>query len=50
MKKEEDGLVVNGGMIESVASRKDKSIKITIGANELTPDKMSDIMGLSGTF
>ena len=50
MKKEEDGLVVYGGMIESVASRKDKSIKITIGANELTPDKMSDIMGLSGTF
>lgn len=43
-------MVVYGGIVESVSSRKDKSIKITIGANELTPDKMSDIMGLSGAF
>lgn len=45
-----ENIVLYGGLIESVASKKDKTIKIVIGANELKPDVMSDIMGMSGAF
>ena len=45
-----DKVVIYGGIIEGVSLRKDKSLKIMIGANEVLPDIMGDIMSLGGSF
>lgn len=38
------------GQIESIASRKDKSIKLTIGTQELHPSQASELFALNQQF
>lgn len=43
-------MIVIGGQIESISTRKDKTLKITIGTQELSPNQASDIFILNQRF
>lgn len=43
-------MILIGGQIESISTRKDKSLKITIGSQELTPNQSTDIFLLNQSF
>ena len=43
-------MILIGGQIESISTRKDKTIKITIGSQELTPNQSTDIFLLNQAF
>jgi hypothetical protein len=43
-------MILIAGQIESLATRKDKTIKLTIGTQELSPKQASDIFQLNQQF
>ena len=43
-------MIVIPAIIEGVTTRRDKTLKITIGVNELPPDKAGAILGLQNEF
>lgn len=43
-------MIVVGGIIESISSRKDKTSKLIVGTQELTPDQAGQIYGLTQSF
>lgn len=43
-------MILLGGQIEGINSRKDKTIKLTIGTQELTPDQCGQIFELHQSF
>ncbi len=47
---EKTQLIVFPGYVEGMSSRKDKTWKITISTNELTPDKVAGILMLQNAF
>jgi hypothetical protein len=48
--EEKTPITVFAGYVESISSRKDKTWKITIGTNELTPDKAVGLLALQNAF
>lgn len=43
-------MILLAGQIESIATRKDKTLKVTIGTQELSPNQASDIFVLNQRF
>jgi hypothetical protein len=43
-------MIILGGQIESISSRKDKTIKLTIGTQELNPNQAAELFNLSQQF
>ena len=43
-------MVVIAGIMEGIASRKDRTVKISIGTNELSPDEAAQLFSLSSQF
>lgn len=43
-------MTVFAGYVENITSRKDKTWKITIGTNELTPEKAVGVLALQNAF
>lgn len=43
-------MIIIGGQIESIATRKDKTLKVTIGTQELNPNQASDVFQLNQNF
>ena len=43
-------MLIIGSQIEGIASRKDKTIRITIGTQELTPEKAGQLMQMQNDF
>lgn len=43
-------MILITGQVESIASRKDKTIKLTIGTQELSPKQASDVFLLNQEF
>lgn len=52
MKEQEEKtpMTVFAGYVENITSRKDKTWKITIGTNELTPEKAVGVLALQNAF
>ena len=43
-------MILITGQIESIATRKDKTLKVTIGTQEMSPNQASDIFQLNQSF
>ena len=43
-------MILLPAQIETISSRKDKTIRLTIGTQELTPNKAAEIFGLNQQF
>lgn len=43
-------MIIIGSVIESIASRKDKTVKLTIGTQEMSPEKAAQLFGMSQQF
>ncbi len=43
-------MILLPGQIESIASRKDKTVKLTIGTQELSPQQAAEIFSLNQSF
>jgi hypothetical protein len=43
-------MILIAGQIESIATRKDKTLKVTIGTQELNPAQASDVFSLNQSF
>lgn len=43
-------MILLAGQIESISTRKDKTLKVTIGTQELNPNQASEVFGLSQQF
>ena len=43
-------MILIAGQIESIATRKDKTLKVTIGTQELNPVQASDVFSLNQSF
>ena len=43
-------MILLAGQIESIATRKDKTLKVTIGTQELNPAQASDVFSLNQQF
>lgn len=43
-------MILIGGQIESIATRKDKTLKVTIGTQELNPAQATDVFSLNQQF
>jgi hypothetical protein len=43
-------MIIVAGIVESIASRRDKTAKLTIGTQELTPEQAGQIYGLNQSF
>jgi len=43
-------MILIAGQIESIATRKDKTLKVTIGTQELNPTQASDVFSLNQQF
>ena len=43
-------MITIAGQIEGISSRKDKTIKLTIGTQELSPNQAADLFNLSQQF
>lgn len=43
-------MILLSGIIEGLATRKDKTIKLSIGTNELSPAEAADIFALNGQY
>ncbi len=46
----ENNILVVAGEIETLAARKDKSIKLVLGTQELTPETAGQLYGLQSAF
>ena len=43
-------MILLAGIIEGLTTRKDKTIKLSIGTNELTPQEAADLFSLNSQF
>lgn len=43
-------MILLAGQIESIATRKDKTLKVTIGTQELNPAQATDVFSLNQSF
>ena len=43
-------MILLGGQVESISTRKDKTIRLTIGTQELTPTQSSELFQLNQLF
>lgn len=43
-------MIIIGSIIEGITSRKDKTVKLTIGTQELSPEYAADIFGMNQQF
>lgn len=43
-------MIIIGSIIESIASRKDKTVRLTIGTQEMTPEQAAQLFGMSQQF
>ena len=43
-------MILISGIIEGLSTRKDKTCKLVVGTNELTPSEMSDLFNLNQQF
>lgn len=43
-------MIILGGQIEGISSRKDKTVKLTIGTQELNPNQAAELFNLSQQF
>lgn len=43
-------MIVLAGQIESIASRKDKTVKVSLGTQELTPNQAAELFSLNQQF
>jgi len=43
-------MILISGIIEGLSTRKDKTCKLVVGTNELTPSQMSDLFNLNQQF
>lgn len=42
--------MIIGSVIEGIASRKDKTVRLTIGTQEMSPDKAAQLFGMNQQF
>lgn len=43
-------MILIGGQLEGISTRKDKTLKLTIGTQELNPNQASEIFGLNQQY
>lgn len=43
-------MIIVGSIIEGIASRKDKTVKLTIGTQELSPESAASLFGMNQQF
>jgi isopentenyldiphosphate isomerase len=43
-------MIIIGSVIEGIASRKDKTVRLTIGTQEMSPDKAAQLFGMTQQF
>jgi isopentenyldiphosphate isomerase len=43
-------MMIIGSVIEGIASRKDKTVRLTIGTQEMSPDKAAQLFGMNQQF
>ncbi len=43
-------MILLAGIVESIATRKDRTVKLTIGSNELNPAQASELFSLANQF